>query len=56
MLCDLVFDVMHIVGLNLLKNYNIDLFNEVRLKNCTTDVEAIYDVVEKECPHELRSK
>jgi hypothetical protein len=49
---DLVFDVMHIAGLNLFKYYNINLFNETKLKNCTTNVKVICDVVEKQCPHE----
>jgi hypothetical protein len=44
---------MHIAGLNLFKYYNINLFNEIKLKNCTNDVEAICDV-EKKCLHKLR--
>jgi hypothetical protein len=54
MLCDLIFDVMHITVLNFFKYYNIDLFNEIKPKNCTTNTKTICDVVEKERPHELR--
>lgn len=52
---DVVFDVMHVAGLNIFKNYNIVLFKEIELQNCTRDVEKICDIVEKERPHQLRS-
>jgi hypothetical protein len=47
---------MHIVVLNLFNYYNIDLFNEIKLRNYTIDVEAICNVLEKERLHELRSR
>jgi hypothetical protein len=52
---DFVFDVMHVAGLNIFKNYNLQLFNEIRLTGCTSDVEVISDAVEKARPHELKS-
>ena len=48
---NLVFDVMHATSLNIFKNYNLELFNTIKLCECTKDVKEIYDVVEKEHPH-----
>jgi beta-mannanase len=46
---------MHIVGLNILKYYNINLSNDIIPKNYTNNMKAICDIIEKGNVHELRS-
>ena len=56
LLVDLVFNIMHIRGLNMFKNYISDFFEHIHLINYDEEVAKFYDVIGAARLHKLRTR
>ena len=55
LLMDLIFDVMHIGGLNMFKSYISYFFEHIHIINCDEKVAKFCNVIVAARPHELRT-